>query len=80
MPNAVHTVLFPYRFHCFPDQRLVAVLDLACQLLGPKRFEFLFQFCEDIFYGIIVRAVDCVKNVPYVVFPHAGKGLLGPVR
>ena len=80
MPNAIHTVLFPDRFHCFPDQRLVPILDLACQLLGSERLEFLFHFCEDIFYRVVVWAVDRVEDVSDAVFPHAVKGLLGPVR
>ena len=79
MPNTIHTVLFPDRFHCSGYQRLVAILDLTGELLGPERFEFLFYFREDVFYGVKIWAVHGVEDVPDAVLLHTCQSLFRPM-
>lgn len=55
------------------------ILDQTGHFLGSQLFEFLFDLCEDKFYGIVVGAVGRIIDVPALVFSHASLGFLALV-
>ena len=64
MINAILDVLFPDGGHGGLHQRFVAVLSQAHHLLGSEHLEFLFQLAEDQLYGIVIRSVADIEDIP----------------
>ena len=70
MLNAIPNILLSYISNRLLDQRLVAVLDQACQLLCPQGPELLLDLAEDELDRVVFRSIGQIVDVPDAEFPH----------
>ena len=70
MLNAIPNILLSYISNRLLDQRLVAVLDQACQLLCPQGPELQLDLAEDELDRVVFRSIGKIIDEPDSEFPH----------
>jgi hypothetical protein len=79
MIHTIYNVLFPHRLHSLLHKRLVAVLNVSGEFLGPQYTKSSLYFAEYWLYWVVVGLVGYIVDVAEIQLLHRRFAFFGGV-